>query len=241
MALLVTVAGCKSYPTYFVNRAPMTTGTALGADLAYIAPNAAAAMTSHTLLVQVVDMRKSVRPEISRVTKKTDFESFQPVLENILTDVMWRTRVFSDVSATSDLQPIKNPDLRFEAALTGWDEGSGWLRYLFGILSTPFRLIGTGPTRLQWEGRITDARTGAVLIEFADKRVHPGGPSGLFSLRPFRANALMEEDLAVSIGILAKGVREVCGVTAPMMSRAELHPRFHKEAVRSPGAPKTTP
>lgn len=241
VALLITVAGCKSYPTYFVDRAPMTTGTRLGLDQAYIAPDAAATMTSRTLMVQVIDMRKSIVPGISKVGRKTDLGKLRPALENVLADVVWRTRVFSDVSLTSDIQPIKHPDLRLEAAVTGWDEGSGWLRFLFGIASTPFRSLGTGPTRIQWEGRMIDTRSGAVVMQFADTRIHPGGPSILLSLKPFRATLLLEEDLMASIGILAEGMREVCSVSAPMMSRAEMHPRFHRQAARSPGVRKTTP
>lgn len=242
LGLLLAAAGCRTYPTYFAGHAPLATGTRLGLDQAYIAPDATAALTSHTLLVQVVDMRQSVRPEISKVGAKTDLAAFRPKWEEVLANVMWRARIFSDVSVPSDLPPIKNPDLRLDVALTGWDEGSGWLRYFFGILSTPLRAVGTGPTRVQWEGRLSDARTGAVLIEFADARIHPGGPSLSFlSLRPFRANELMEEDLAVSLGILADGLRDVCGVTAPMMSRVERHNRFHAEPARKPGAPKPKP
>lgn len=243
IAALFMVAGCKSYPTYFVDRAPMKTGTQLKMDQAYIAPNAAAALTSRTLFVEVADMRKTISPEISKVNKKRDLPKLRVGMEEVIADLMWRTRVFSDVSVTSDIVPLKNPDLRLEAAVTGWDEGSGLARFLMGIVSTPLRAVGTGPTRIQWEGRIIDTRTGAIVLQWADARIHPGGPSLFVSFRPFRSEVLIQEDLLVSIGIFADGIREVCGVTEPMMSRAEMHPRYHKpkEAAPEPGVPRTTP
>lgn len=227
---LVGVTGCKTYPTYYADASKMATNTALKADQAYIAPNAAALMTSRTLLVHVADMPASFQPKISKWSKKTDYKRFRKEMEFKLADAMWQAHVFSDVSATSDLQKMKNPDLRLDVAVTGWDEGSGLLRFLLPGFVTPiFRAVGTGPTRLQMEGRMIDARTGAVVLEFAEARLHPGGPNlALFSLRPFRSSLLIAEDVLGTFDDLKKSVHDIAGVSHPMRKSIDTHSRYRR-------------
>ena len=68
------------------------------------------------------------------------------------------------------------PACRIEGMITKFERGSGWSRYFGGLL-----FLGTGATDLQVEGRLVDAATGAVIMEFADRRRHlgntPWGPN----------------------------------------------------------------
>ena len=72
--------------------------------------------------------------------------------------------------------------LLLEGMVTRFDMGSGFLRYLSGLLF----FLQAGATDLQFEGRLTEANTGKLVIEFVDRRRHlantPFGPNPL-SLR----------------------------------------------------------
>jgi len=67
--------------------------------------------------------------------------------------------------------------LLLEGEITKFDMGSGFLRYLDYFLW----FVQAGATDLQVEGRITDAATGKLLVEFVDRRRHlcntPFGPN----------------------------------------------------------------
>jgi hypothetical protein len=56
--------------------------------------------------------------------------------------------------------------LRLEGMVTRFKMGSGFLRYLSGLI--PF--LTTGATDLQVAARLTNARTGDVVLEFVDRR-----------------------------------------------------------------------
>lgn len=58
--------------------------------------------------------------------------------------------------------------LRFKIGITECDPGSGFVRWFFGM--------GSGRTDMQIEGQLTDAETGDVLFEFAERRAETGNP-----------------------------------------------------------------
>lgn len=60
--------------------------------------------------------------------------------------------------------------LRIDGKITKFDMGSGFMRYMSYFLW----FLQSGATDLQIEGRITEADTGDVLVEFADRRRHLG-------------------------------------------------------------------
>ena len=69
------------------------------------------------------------------------------------------------------------PELRLQAKITRFDMGSGWKRW--ASFALPF--FQSGASDLQVEARITDAATGGLVLEFADRRRHlgntPWGPN----------------------------------------------------------------
>jgi len=76
-------------------------------------------------------------------------------------------REFKAVYMDGDLQPFLEPGvkvLRLEGKITRFDMGSGWQRYFFS----------TGATDFQIEGRLVDAVTGEIQLEFVDRRRHLG-------------------------------------------------------------------
>ncbi|NLW50392.1 MAG: hypothetical protein GXY85_06055 [Candidatus Brocadiaceae bacterium] len=76
-----------------------------------------------------------------------------------------------------DAVPGKNDVLLFEGMITRLDEGSGVLRYLSFFLW----FLQAGATDLQIEGRILEAESGRLVVEFVDRRRHlcntPFGPN----------------------------------------------------------------
>ncbi|MEN6625879.1 MAG: hypothetical protein ABFD69_06610 [Candidatus Sumerlaeia bacterium] len=225
MMAAALLTGCKTYPVYYVGEDNLATGNALKMDRAYVAPNAAELMTSRSLIVRVLDPRETIAPEISRVGKKTNMSLFQEQLEKRVADEMWRTRVFSDVSETSETWPILHPDLRLEIAITGWDKGNGFIRYILpGFISPIFRLAGTGPTRMQLEGRLVDVKTRTIVLQFTEARIHPGGPALGLSFRPFNSALLIAEDTVTTIHTLAEKVHDIAGVPGKMRKEKELRP-----------------
>src|SRR5690606_24259668 len=118
-------------------------------DLAYVSSNAPS-MLNRTLHVRVLDPEESIDPVTSKLPEKMYWQIFRNALIDYIARMMWESRVFSDVSAETDDEPLANPDLILEVAVTQYHIGSGWKRYLIGF--------GAGATAVQWEGRIFDAR-----------------------------------------------------------------------------------
>jgi hypothetical protein len=88
---------------------------------------------------------------------------------------MTKSGAFEDVTLDVPVD-VEQPACRIEGMITRFKRGSGWSRYFGGLL-----FLGTGATDLQIEGRLVDCATGAVIMEFADRRRHlgntPWGPN----------------------------------------------------------------
>jgi hypothetical protein len=108
---------------------------------------------------------------------------------------------FSELQRSTTAVSSFHPDAILKLAVTEWDEGNKWLR---GLLT-----IGLGATRVQWEGVLTDARTGKILLAFADARTNPGGgfSFGLFSPKIWQGPVLIAQDLSWGADDLAKVMR----------------------------------
>ncbi|MFW6188858.1 MAG: DUF4410 domain-containing protein [Planctomycetota bacterium] len=93
--------------------------------------------------------------------------------------------------------------VKIEGRITRFDMGSGFLRYLTGLLIV-FR---GGATDLQFEGRLSDAVSGDVLMELADRRRHyantPYGPNP----RNFREGFGMKVTMRETADCLARFVK----------------------------------
>ncbi len=98
-----------------------------------------------------------------------------------LTSEMLKLKTFTFISLDKECLKYTGaaPDgvLLVEGMITKFHMGSGLLRYLSCFI--PF--LELGATDLQIEGRITDARSGRLVAEFADRRRHlcntPFGPN----------------------------------------------------------------
>jgi hypothetical protein len=85
-----------------------------------------------------------------------------------LRDHLVRLGMFDSVTFEAQ-GALSGPDaLLVESMITKFDLGSGFGRYCSGLLG----FFQSGATDLQVEGRIADARTGALLVEFVDRRRH---------------------------------------------------------------------
>jgi hypothetical protein len=101
---------------------------------------------------------------------------FRVVLRNELLKLKKFDLVSLDGSESGSKAPSPGT-LLLEGEITKFDMGSGFLRYLDYFLW----FMQAGATDLQVEGRITDAATGKLLVEFVDRRRHlcntPFGPN----------------------------------------------------------------
>lgn len=187
-------------------------------DLMHVAPDLNLA-AGRSLVVQVLEPEQTIAPP-TKIGEKVDWPVWWLDYEQHLADRLWQTTVFSDVSTASDAVRIKDPDLVLKVAVTQWHEGNGWLRYLIGF--------GAGATQVQWEGALLDARTDRVLMAFADRRIHPGGPSMFWFgwRRALNAPALISEDLRYGTGDLCKGLRRLTGVKTDPLKRWQRRPLY---------------
>jgi len=108
--------------------------------------------------------------------------------------------------------------LRVDGKITKFDTGSGLLRYLSYFA---FFLQG-GATDFQLEGRITEADTGRLLVEFADRRRHLGNTP--FGPNPanFRKGFAMHVTVRETAECLARFIGEACtGLPAACVEPAD--------------------
>ena len=220
-------AGCgRVHRTHFVQMEMLEKRNDLRLDLAYVSPQASR-LAGRTVLVRAHDPALTIQPRGFKVVGEIYWEQIQEWLELLVADQLYRSRVFADVAGESSARPIRDPDLVVEVALTGWHEGNGWLRLMLpGPLVGLFRLAGTGPAWFQWEGRMIDQGDGALVLAFADARLHPGGPEvALINLRALRGKELISENLFLSSERLAERLRMLNGIEERMRNRLELHPR----------------
>lgn len=192
-------------------------------DLAYLAPSMGT-LTSQTLLVRVTTPTQTIDLESAKVLglkSEQEWSTWTRDFQNEVADVLWHQRLFADISTPADRQPQLKPDLTLDIAITRWHEGNGFLRYFLGF--------GLGATDMQWEGQLRDT-SGTLLLAWADRRIHPGGPSyvGSLSLRPFRGWKLIGEDLTMATRDLAQTIAEAQGkkLDPNPRRRWERHPQY---------------
>jgi hypothetical protein len=122
----------------------------------------------------------------------------------VLRNELLKLKKFDFVSLDKDEGgPTGDPQgrtLLLEGQITKFDMGSGLLRYLDYFLW----FLQAGATDLQVEGRITEAATGKLLVEFVDRRRHlcntPFGPNP----RNFREGYAMKVTTAETAQCLAR-------------------------------------
>lgn len=192
-----------------------------------VAPDVAR-MKGKLLAVEVLNPLDTVQAANAKMHKPEDWREYWHVwevdFEDYLADVLWQSAVFLDVCAPGDANPIEEPDYVCEVAMTEWDEGTGWMRFVIGF--------GAGATRMQWEGRIIEAASGREVLSFADARVHPGGPSMLgFNLRPFRGQVLISEDVRWAVEDLARALRKLTGTKEKQLPFYKLHKKYRWEGM----------
>ena len=102
---------------------------------------------------------------------------FRIVLRNRLARLGKFESVSLESQADGSVPAGTGPTLMIEGKITKFSMGSGFWRYASHFLL----FVQWGATDIQIEGRITDARTGRLLVEFADRRRHmcntPFGPN----------------------------------------------------------------
>lgn len=130
---------------------------------------------------------------------------------------LWKLKSFEFVALDTGIgadDTMSGGTLRFEGMITKFDMGSGFLRYL-----SPFLFMQLGATDFQIEGRITDVRSGQLVMEFVDRRRSlantPFGPNPRNFTRGFAMKHTMKttaECLAAFMG-RAAGESVVAGAT----------------------------
>jgi hypothetical protein len=104
--------------------------------------------------------------------------------------------------------------LLVEGRITKFDMGSGLLRYLSYFLW----FVEAGATDFQIEGRITDAATGKLVLEFVDRRRHlcntPFGPNLHNFDKGYAMNVTTTESARCIAGFIDMGFGELPGVSA---------------------------
>ena len=223
--IMLFVAGCGRVSQIHFVKGDFTLHHQAGInlDLVHVDAYAMSEVLGKTLVVQVIDPRQSIQPP-SKIIKGVDWPVWWLDYEQFLADRLWQTAVFSDVSAASDVTCIREPDLVLKVAVTQWDEGNGWLRYLIGF--------GAGATRMQWEGALIDARTNHILLAFADRRLHPGGPSMLWFgwRRALNGPGLIAEDLRYAAIDLCAAIRRLTGVQTEPFKTWKSRPLYRTQA-----------
>jgi hypothetical protein len=172
-------------------------------DSLYYTPPEAHMLVDKELVVRVLNPEETIKGR-SKVGKDRDLAAFAVDFEKALANQLWRTDVFHDVGTLADKPPIADPDIYLDIAITQWHEGSAPLRWI---------IRAAGKTRVQVEGKFTDANTGKVYAAFADARVHPG--HGLISRATFMPQALIAEDLANFVKELQRRVLAMTGSPEP--------------------------
>lgn len=183
----------------------------LPVDQAYV-DDAVMKLRGARLLVQFEDPAKTIDRSVSKTAPRLDegdnWSKIRGFFEMDFAIALKDQRLsdgrplFSDVQRATTALSTYHPDAVLKIAITEWHEGNKFWRALLGL--------GFGHTRVQYEGVLTDARTGKILFAFADARIHPGGPSAFgFPLKVWRGDDLIAEDLTYAAKDVAKTLRIV--------------------------------
>ena len=113
------------------------------------------------------------------------------------------------------------PTLRLEVMVTKFDFGSGALRY-FGWFLPLFQ--SKAASDFQIEGRLIDVASGAVVVEFADRRRHLGNTPFGPNPRTFRDDFVMKHTVKTTSRALAAFIKEAESTqhTGPLLELMEL-------------------
>jgi hypothetical protein len=114
-----------------------------------------------------------------RVAERDKARRFALILRHLLQIKLRKLKEFDFVALEMDEEAggaANGPVYRLDSMITKFEMGSSWKRYWSWYI-----LMQAGATDLQIEGRVTDAQTGKVIMEFADRRRHlgntPWGPN----------------------------------------------------------------
>jgi len=111
-----------------------------------------------------------VQPGSELAERSEAVEGYGTFFRHMLQKELVRSQRFTFVTL-DPLAVFPTPAVVLEGKVTRFETGSGLLRYLNGLF-----LIFASPaaTDFQVEGRIVDARTGVLIMEFVDRRRHLG-------------------------------------------------------------------
>lgn len=93
-------------------------------------------------------------------------------------------------------EPGRGKVARLDVWISDLDEGSGAMRYMVGFES--------GSVDVQVEGRVVDAKTEEVVLEFADRRREAGNPNSGLNPTVFMPKPLIEKVLLRQANEIAK-------------------------------------
>jgi len=172
--LLVTCVGCASPPApehtfdFISDYARMTDAHDPALSLVYL-PEPAKLSRYRSIIISDF----TVGEHVLKDRKAAD--SYALLFRMLVKIAVTKSGSFEHVALEAPVD-ADQPACRIEGMITKFKRGSGWSRYFGGLL-----FLGTGATDLQVEGRLVDATTGAVIMEFADRRRHlgntPWGPN----------------------------------------------------------------
>jgi len=141
-----------------------------------------------------------VEPGKRWVKSPKTVEHYAAFFRLMLQKQLARTRRFTFVALDPEARFL-SPTLIMDARITRFRMGYGALRYLGGLF---FVLEPLGATDLQIEGRITDARSGALIAEFVDRRRHVGNTSWGPNPRTFKNDFVMKLTMRQTAECLAR-------------------------------------
>ena len=114
-----------------------------------------------------------------------------------------KRKVFEQVITHPDPLVLKHapgPVLNMDARVTVFHLGSGWGRYF----SYWLMFLSSAATDFQIEARLTDADTGKLVMEFADRRRHQGNTPFGPSPKTLRNDFVMNYTIRLTAGSLAE-------------------------------------
>ena len=170
----VAMQGCGSYPRpvhtyeYLINYERMTAQYDPQVSLVYL-PDSGAFKRCRGIVVGEIGVGERWVEDRQRAA------AFSTLLRCMLVQDLARLRKFDFVArdgSRATLGGASGPVYRIDGMITRFDMGSGWARYL-GY----FVFLQAGATDLQLAGRVTDAATGELIMEFVDRRRHLGNTS----------------------------------------------------------------
>ena len=217
-ALVLLHAGCsfpKPIRTYefILHHDRMSDSFEPVVSLVYIAENADPMRYKNIVIgaVTVGEQRVEDRPQAAR---------YATYLRALLRNMLVESGRFQVVTLDRS-EAFPTLTLRLEAMVTKFDFGSGKLRY-WGWFLPLFQ--SKAASDFQIEGRLTDAQSGAVLIEFADRRRHLGNTPFGPNPKTFRDDFVMKHTVRETTRAVSAFIQQVESgeLTAPMLEMFEL-------------------